>query len=310
VALRIKEKLVNTTVKALSRSMDIKVMTHIARTFDPTYDLHKRMNLNPHHAIPNQDAARQIVKDMRDWNYFPAFVTKIIHTSENGFHGKRYSIPHLRDILKQMEEVGLVFNHQRLYFMENPQIKRSHNWGILREGETYSFTLVKIDFVQNSDTLRKNPDDLVKKCFRILKEEFRDIMEYHHGRLWLWEGDGGLFSFHYEGRNRSAVAAAMEVQHRLFLFNHFRNPLMKPIELRIALLSRHTEYWGKKSPIRESDAYKYIEQQESKWTPAGGITITREIFSHLEKELARRFTPCKKEDGEPLYLYRLNWEDM
>jgi len=307
VAIRIKEKLLNTTVKAISRSMDLKVMTQMARFFDPTYDLHKRMKISAHNAIPNQDGAKQIVKDMRDWNHFPAFIVQIIMAADQGFHGKKYPIPHLREILKQMEEMGLSYDRENRIFIENPRISRSHNWGILREGDSYSFTLLKLDFVKNSQTVKKNPDELVKKCYKILREEFQEIVEFHNGRLWLWEGDGGLFSFHYQGRNRSAVCAAMEIQHRLFLFNHFRNPLMKPIELRSALLSRQCEYWAQKSKIRQSEAFKNIEKQESLWTPAGGVSITDGIKSHLDPELASWYQPHEGDSCEGLHLYRLRW---
>jgi hypothetical protein len=288
--------------------MDIKVMTHVARNIIPSYDLHKRMQIPATNAIPNRDAARQIVKDMRDWDYFLPFICLLINISQRGYHGKSYSIPHITSILHQLEEEGLIYHIQDQHFRENPQIRRSHNWGILREGESYPFTLMKLDFVKNSSTVRKNPKDLVKKCYRVLRQEMVDILEFHQGRQWFWEGDGGVFAFHYSNRNRSAVVTALEIQHRMFLFNHFRNPLNNPVQLRIALLSRQSEYWSQKGAIRQSEVYLKIEKQESNCTEAGGITISNEVYSHLEKELARLFYPYEKEEGEKLYQYKLRWE--
>lgn len=308
--LRVKEKLLNTTVKALSRSMDLKVLTHLVRTYEPTYDLHKRMNIPSNNAIPNRDGAKQVVKDIRDWDYFPSFILQLIDASERGFHGKKYSIPFINDILRQLSEEGLDYDSTTRQFRENPRVCRSHNWGILRTGEVYPFTFVKLDFVQNSSAVRNNPPDLVQKCYQILREEIAEILEYHHGRLWLWEGDGGLISFHYDGRSQSAVITAMEIQHRLFLFNHFRNPLKDPIQLRIALICRQSEYWAGKTQIRQSEAFQAIETLESEWTQPGGITISGEVHSHLDKYLANEFTMLKRDGKGSIYSYQLQWENL
>lgn len=308
--LRVKEKLLNTTVKALSRSMDLKVLTHMVRSYDPTYDLHKRMNIPSNNAIPNRDGVKQVVKDIRDWDFFPSFVMQIIDASERGIHGKKYSIPYINDILKQLSEEGLDYDRINRQFKENPQVCRSHNWGILRQGDVYPFTLLKLDFVQNSSTVRNNPSELVQKCYQILREEIVEILEYHHGRLWLWEGDGGLISFNYQGRSQSAVITAMEIQHRLFLFNHFRNPLKGPVQLRIAILCRQCEYWARKTQIRQSEAYQAIEELESLWTDSGAITISSEVHSHLDKYLANEFTKLKRDEKGATFSYELRWEDL
>ena len=62
------------TSSALSESMDLTTMTKLAREFISDYDLYERTGFPESFSIPRQDAAKQIVRDIKSNKLFPQFV--------------------------------------------------------------------------------------------------------------------------------------------------------------------------------------------------------------------------------------------
>lgn len=302
--------MVNNVVKGLTNSMTQKEMVHLVRRIIPDYDLHKRMGLSSHHAVAHGDGARQIVRDMRDWNYFPDLISLMTRAETKGLHGRKYHFPHLGHVIQQLSEEGLIYNRSTDSFIEDSRRIITNNWSVLREGESYNFTLLKLDLVKNTSLVRENDQARVEKIFSLVKQDIIEIVQSRMGRLWYWEGDGGLFGFYYGSRREQALYSAMEILHRLFLFNHFTNRLNRPISLRQALINGPLEFFFSPGALKAQETVKRITHLEEELTEPDSVTVPHEIYAHLPKDLHAGFSRKDVPGSEPFHSYRLLWEGM
>ncbi|MDC7220437.1 MAG: hypothetical protein PQJ59_10875 [Spirochaetales bacterium] len=306
--MRIKESMLNNVVKGLSRSMTQKEMIHLVRRIIPEYDLHKRMGVSPQHAIPHGDGARQIVRDMREWNYFPDLVSLMAQAETKGVHGRKYHFPRLGHVIQLMGEEGLIYDRETGSFIEDSRRSISKNWGVLREGQTSTFTILKLDLVKNTEMVRQNDPDAVKRTFDNIREDVAEIINLRLGRIWSWEGDGAVCAFYYGSRNEQAVYAAMEILHRLFLFNHFSNRLDRPVQMRLAITAGPIEFSQDEGKIKMAETIKETARLEENHTDSDSLTITEGVYSHLPPEVLGGFKSWNLSGREQLYNYRLCWE--
>ena len=182
-------------MKALSQSLNVHMMEKIAQRILPSYDLHKRSGFPENIPIPQQNAARQITRDMKQLGLFLKFVEVLIEVDQNGVMGRQISIRFLSQILKEVEALHYEYNNEYGLFIEDAT-KKTKGWGILQNGKSYEFTFIRIDIVRNSELVRKYPEMTVRKTYNDLKRLFKGIIEKRNGRVWDWEGDGGLGAFY------------------------------------------------------------------------------------------------------------------
>lgn len=307
--MRIKEKLLKLVVRALCESMDIKTMVSMARRVIPHYNYHQRLGVSEAVSIPNNDVARQIIIDMRDNDSFIDFICILLKAPSGDFNGRKYSVPYIPQIMKELNELGLIYDSASKMFMENPNVRRTKNWSVLKEGEEYMFTFLRMDIVGNTKLVRKNSQTNVERIYKVLKDYTSDIVEYRNGRIWRWDGDGGIIAFHFSNRNEMAVLSAIEILHRIFLFNHFSNPLDRFLSLRIAINSGRCLYTSNEENILHSDVVKKTIAIESKYTEPDSITITEESLAHLDHALFEKFTLVKSGTTQKYLNYKLTWRD-
>ncbi len=301
--------MLNNVVKGLSRSMTQKEMIHLVRRIVPEYDLHKRMGVSIHNAVPHGDGARQIVRDMREWNFFPDLISLMAQAETKGIHGRKYHFPRLGYVIQQMAEEGIIYNRDTDSFVEDSRRSITKNWSVLREGQTCTFSILKLDLVKNTEMVRQNDQDIIEKTFALIRQDVTEIVNLRLGRVWSWEGDGAICAFYHGSRNEQAVYSAMEILHRLFLFNHFSNRLDRPIQLRQAIRTGPIEFTENEEKIKQAETVKDTCRLEEKHTDPDSITISQEVFSHLPSPVLDGFRSINLSGREQLYNYRLCWEN-
>jgi len=175
--------------RALTESMDVRTMTHLVRRLVNNYNLYERTGFPTNIAIPNRDAANQIVKDMCEWELILPFIKLLYDIRETGLMGRRYQVPYLREIGKELQKCGYIFDNESKMFVENPSVRKTQNWGILREDEEYIFTFLRVDMVDNTGFVRRNSPQTVEKVYSDVRSIVQLSVEKRNGRIWNWEGD-------------------------------------------------------------------------------------------------------------------------
>jgi len=296
------------TVKALSESMDVNTMVTITRKLIPGYDIFKRTGFPESIPVPNRDAAGQIVRDMENADLFHHFVNLLMQVHQVGLMGRLYPISHLHEIIQEIIDLGFVYDKENKLFVEDGKILKTKNWGVLREGDEYIFAFLRLDIVGNSNLVRKYPENVVQKAYGDLRDIVERCIDQRNGRIWNWEGDGGLVAFFFSNKSLLSTLSAMEIIHELFIYNQVYCTLDTPLAVRIAVHCGSCNFSFDVDEISKHDVIKEIVRIESKHTGPNTVTISNVVYPALNELLLMRFNPIKADDGKTMYNYELNWE--
>jgi class 3 adenylate cyclase len=306
--MKVKPSLMSLTVRALAESMGVHIMEKIARGLIPNYNLHKRTGFPESIPIPNIDASKQIVKDMNNLEIFPHFINLLIKIQFEGYMGRRYQIAHLREIIEGLTEYGFIYDNINKIFVEDPKIVRTRNWGTLRKDTEYSFAFLRLDIVRNSELVRKYSKELINKTYTDLKDIVDIAIERRNGRVWIWEGDGGLVAFYFSYKNILATISAMEIIHELFIYNQLFCKLDEPLEVRLAVHRGPCEYMEFEDDMMNNDTIKRVIEIEEKYTKPNSVTISSIVYEDLASILADGFKAVKTGGSVNYYNYQLKWK--
>lgn len=296
------------TARALSESMDVNTMVTITRKLIPGYDIFKRTGFPESIPVPNRDAASQIVRDMEDADLFHHFVNLLMQVHQVGLMGRKYPVSHLREIIQEIIELGFVYDKENKLFVEDGKMLKTVNWGVLREGDEYIFAFLRLDIVGNTNLVRQYPENVIQKTYGDLRDIVERCIEQRNGRIWNWEGDGGLVSFFFSNKSMLATLSAMEIIHELFIYNQVHCVLDKPLAVRIAVHCGSCCFSFDMDEICKHDVIKEIVRIESKHTRPNSITISNVVYPALNELLLMQFNPLKTDDGKTMYNYELKWE--
>jgi class 3 adenylate cyclase len=306
--MRVSGWLLHLANRALAESMDVRSMIHLARRFIRNYDLYERMGFSRNMSIPNKDAARQIVSDMKESELMLEFVSTLIKIHEVGLGGRKYRVPYLGEMVAEIRKTGLIYDKHTNMFYEDPRVMQTMNWGVLRENEEYIFTFLRIDIVGNSTLVRQHPEKVIKKAYADLRKIVQSSIIKRNGRIWNWEGDGGLVAFYLSNKNIHAVISAMEILHELHIYNMVHLVLNNPLRVRMAVHSGLCQFKHNFEDIK-SDTIKKIMYLESTCTKPDSISVSSAVYQMLNQTMVEQLRQVKSDTELPYYCYELRWEE-
>jgi class 3 adenylate cyclase len=305
--VKVSARLKNYLVQALAQSMPVELMEQLAAQVLPDYDLRRQSGFPPSIPIPQRDAALQVVSDVISQGQLRSFAEVLIDVDRNGIMGRTVSISQLPKIITEIENLGLVFKEEYGLFMEGIPALRSRSWGVLREGQVYEFSFLRMDIADSTRLVRKYPKPEVLKAYGDLHSQFAGIVERREGRVWHWEGDGGIAAFYFGAKNVQATLAGMEMLLELFMYNLFRRPLSGDLHLRLAVHTGSCPYLNNFEQVR-SDTLRRLEQIESQFTSSDSLMISPGVYSDMGTKLESFFQPVQISRRHFLYKYQLGWE--
>ena len=307
--MRIPSSIITLATKALSESMDVNVMTHMAKDIIDGYDLYERTGFRESMVVPQRDAARQIVNDMvREGVFFQLIITLIqFHTT--GYKGRVYPISYLKDIVRVLnDECGYIYDAENRIFVEDPAVRRTRNWGAFLEGHDYILSFLRLDIVGNSQLVRKYPEKLIQATYGDLRTIVTSAIDRRNGRIWNWEGDGGLIAFYFANKSLLATLSGMEILNELFIYNSLHCKLGEPIRVRAAVNTGLCMYTEDLEELMKNDVVKETVTIESKYTKPDTMTISNTVSSKLDASLLAAFTPVTTDARTKLHAYGITLE--
>lgn len=304
--MRVKARLRTLAARALAESMDVKRMIHVARRMLGNYDLHQRTGFPPSVPIPNKTAARQIVDDVADADLFLDFVGFLVSLERLGMAGRRYKIPRLNAIITEIIDTGYHYDDVSGTFVEDCAIRTTRNWGVLREGESYVMAFLGIDVTGNSRLVREYGRDDMQRIYRAIRSMATERVEQRNGRLWSWEGDGGLYAFTFEEQNQRAVIAAMEVLHEVLLYNLAACPVTEGVHIRLTVHCGAAEYRTDGSELK-GETVKHLWEVDRRFGKSDTLTVSATILPTLAPPVAERFVRLSAEGDGDLFTYAVRF---
>lgn len=295
-------------VKALSESMDIRTMVKIARKLFQNYNLYERTGFPENIPIPPLDAAEQIASDViKNEELFLKFIAHLIDVYQNGLMGTKINIKHLPQILTELDSLGLTYNPDYGTFVEHKGDKMSKGWRILEEGKRYEFCLLSVDIVENSRLVREYSKDIISDTYTDFRNIVKSYIEKRNGRIWGWEGDGGLAAFYFQDKNVYATLSAIEILLELFFYNMFKCRLKEPLKARIAIHTGHCQFYRDLKRM-QNDVFRILDVLESEHTLPNTITLSPGVYHDLGSKLENYFMPIEIKRGHYIYRYSVAWE--
>jgi class 3 adenylate cyclase len=305
--MKVPARLSTLFVSALSQSMTVDLMEKVARTVIPDYDVHERSGFPSNMAMPRADAARHILKDFTREGYLLKLIEALIEVTSHGDMGREVRIPLLSRIVAEVEDQGYNYSEGKGVFIEAGRGARTMGWGTLREGRSYEFALLRADIVGNSELVRRYPMSLISGAYSILRDLVARIVEKRDGRIWSWEGDGGLAAFYFMDKTIQATLCGMEIVHELLLQNLLYKALPEPLLVRLAVHAGPCRFLLSAKEAG-GDTIRRVEMLESAYTTPGGLTVSPGVFTDLGSKLSPLFVAVPGPDNGSVYQYRLEWE--
>lgn len=300
-------------INSLTEALDIKTMLNLANLMMTGYDsdyVYNRTGFPKNMPMPPREVARQIIDDINSLGLFLDFVSILIHMQEEGFRGRQYRIPYLRELLNDILEQGYIYEPTRKMFIEDADVRRTPNWGVLKLNEEYTISFLRVDIVGNSGLVRKYPSDMIRTTYSDFKNIVTRTVEKRNARIWNWEGDGGLAAFYFGSNvHQSAVLSGMEILHELFLYNKLNSPLDETLNIRIAVHSGPCEFFINPSDLDRNETIITIKDLEKNNTGTDSLSISRTVFVMLDPLIAGQFETIRRNEKTECYNYRIRWEN-
>jgi len=307
--MKIPARLATLFVTALSQSMPVDLMEKVARKVIPDYDVYERSGFPSSIPIPRVDAARQILRDFVRENYFLKLIESLLDVHQHGDMGREIRIPLLSRIIAEVEDQGFTYSKQKGVFVEETKSGRARNmgWGTLREGRSYELALLRIDIVGNSDLVRRYPKTAIGATYAGVRDIITRLVERRDGRIWSWEGDGGLAAFYFIDKTIQATLCGMEILHELFLFNLLGTSLPESVSTRLAVHAGPCKFLAS-AKESDGDVIRRVELLESRYTRPDCLTVSSGVFMDLGSKLSPLFVQVNGPESSSIYRYSLEWQ--
>ncbi len=304
--MKVKPSLLNIAIRSLAQSMNVHTMEHLVKRLLPNYDLNQRTGFPHSISIPNLDAARQIVYDINDSALFPQFVNILVEISNRGWMGKQYDIAYLHDIVKEMREHGFVYDSHNKLFVEDQSVRRTRNWGVLREGYEYVLTFLRFDIVGNSELVRKYSAEMINYTYSDFGEIVKAAIYSRNGRIWSWEGDGGLVLIPFDGETCEAVLTAVRMQINRTVISIEECRLGLTVSYRIAMHLGNTVYRSRgETGTIISDSINSLYHLGQKFARPGDLLLTEEMERFIPAGIRDLFVNTGVYEGRCIYKFVL-----
>ncbi len=289
--------------------MDVRTMCHVAKRLIPDFDIYEKTGFPESFAIPNRDAADTIIRTIVSQNLFFTFVETLLRIEDEGIMSKKVQIPYLTEILKEIYKNGYLYDSITKVFVENPRVRKTRNWGTLQDGEIYTLVFLGIDIADNSGIVKRYPKEIVEKTYTEFSYIIQNISEQRDGRLWSWEGDGGVVAFFLGNKYQHAVLSAFEMVNQLFLYNHTLCTLKEHLHFRISIHSGECEYSEDREQLIQSEPVKLLMKMEKEYSDIDSICISFPVKMMLDGFISKQFTSIKGSGKSRYFRYSLRWEN-
>lgn len=283
-------------------------MFHIVRRIIPDYDIYKQTGFPESFAIPNRDAADAIVRIIIERNMFLQFIELLITLREEGLMSKKINLPYLNEMIREIYNQGYIYDPANRIFVENPRIRKTLNWGTLREGDSYTLVFLGIDIINNTGIVKKYPKNMVEQTYTEFSFIVQNICEKRNGRIWNWEGDGGVVAFFLGKKYQDAVLSSMEILNDMFLYNRTICSLKEHLNFRISIHSGNLEYTENRNKLIQEEPLKVLQEMEKKYSAKNTICISLPVKMMLDGFIADQFSEFKKPANSKYFHYKLQWE--
>jgi len=290
--------------ECLSCSFSPDDIIRFAKMTNPDYDIYESSGYPKGHPFSTQDAAIQVIRDMIQDGYYIDFVETLIKIETSGYMGKKYKIIGLDEVIDDVLEVGFNYDNTTGQFFEDQSQQITRNWGRLWEGDERQMAVIRLDIAGNSILVKENSKQLIDKAYNDLRKIVTNTVESRFGRLWSWEGDGGLAVFMLGKYSRSAIFSGIEVLNEMYFYNRMFNKLKTDVSLRISVHSGDIVYSDDDQKCLKNETIQKAINLESKAAVPNSLVISDSLAVTQDQSVLNIFSDAKTVSNTS-YKYRI-----
>lgn len=272
----------------LYRAFNISELKSFCSTIQMDLDLYKITGYSENLSIPTKEAAVKIVDYFHETKKLIPLLNLIIHAAKVGFKGEKVVFNNLKNIFHEINESGYKYNPEINKIVIIEKSGKRTDWGFLEEGLVYNFCFVSIDICDNSKLFRKYDTAIIRQTYQNFKNLIKNIIEKRDGRIWTWEGDGGVAAFHIKDYINQSVLAAIDILSAMPIFNTTSNYIDDDILIRIGINAGDAEYKNDIDMI-DSESINKTKLIEKKHTYPMSISINYHTYQHLDSIIKNYF---------------------
>ncbi len=273
----------------LARAFNTNEFKKFCSMIQPDLDLYKLTGYPQHLNIPIKDVSKQAVEYFHKTNRMIPLLNAIVQSTNTGFKGEQVVFNNIKSIIFEMKECGFEYNSRLNKVVMIDELCKRNDWGYLTEGNYYNFCFVSIDICGNSNFVRKYDNELIRKTYLNFKKLVQNCVEKRNGRIWSWEGDGGLAVFHVEDFMNKAILASIEILSSMTVFNMTSNHLDDDISIRIGMNAGQAEY-NKNLHMINSEAITEARQIEKNNTLPMTISVNPNVVQNIDVAIRNYFS--------------------
>ncbi len=266
-----------------------------------SWDIHRVAGTDTKVSISPLTAAKILVGEAESRGRMKDLFAFAIELDGSPLNNRVVALAGLENLLYRLTRTGQYYDFARRKFISVDDHRKLLNWGSLRDGREYPFSIASIDICRNSELVKKHTTAVMEKIYYRLWEFFRARLDHWDGRIWTWAGDGGIFAFRGEDSPPSAVSCCLEILATLPVFNMQPDKAIKDeIRLRIALDYGRVKFFSDTGRI-VSDVINYAAHLEKKGTKPCGLSVSDAIHARLPVNMQRIFPEAEVFEGRTSY---------
>ena len=287
----------------LYRAFTLRELRKFCWIIQPDLDLYKLTGHTENLSIPIKEAAFNVVEHFHRTKKLIPLLNLIIHSAKVGFKGEQVVFNNLKKIFHEMIECGYKYNPEINKIIIIEKNGKRTDWGFLEEGLIYNFSFISIDICENSKLFQKYETSIIRQTYQNFKNIVKSLVEKRDGRIWTWEGDGGIAAFHIKDYINQSILSAIDILSAMPIFNSTSNYINDDILIRIGINVGDAQYKEDVDMI-DSDSINKTRIIEKKHTYPMSISVTYNTYQHLDS-IIKHYFQNEIINGESIYNLKM-----
>ena len=282
--------LLNDTTEIFANNFSADELDKIGGMIFSEYSCHQVAGEGCHMTFSSSKAAHVLVNYANTNKKTFDLIKLMIELDGSSINSRPVEIKDIESYLNKLTRSGVVYDfRKRKMHHSRKDTEALVNWGALKEGKAYYFSIISLDIVGNSKLVKKHGVRKMEKVYFHLRKFLSQKISEYDGRIWNFAGDGGLIAFTSAGNENRSVLCALDIQSSISVFNlRPELPVKEPIVLRIGIDCGKFKFTMDTGHI-VSDTINYAAHLEKLGTEAGEIAISSRIKKELNVKLGRMF---------------------
>ncbi|MDC7240729.1 MAG: adenylate/guanylate cyclase domain-containing protein [Spirochaetales bacterium] len=292
----------NLLIETIHPCIKIKEMDEIGKMLNRKFDIYALAEKTAVQTMGLRLAATVLVENMDSIGKSDELIKLLAELDNNLILGRTLQLDNFDYFLQQLTMSGYFYDFKKRKVLPiKDDLSEMANWGALKDGKSYTVSIISVDIVSNSELVKKYGAKRMKKVYTNLWNFLKQNLAHHDGRIWTWAGDGGILAFAYKEHIERSVRFAVEVQRTLSLFNMSKNnPLDDPIHLRLGINTGKLTYHNDTGQI-VSEVINLAAHLEKQKTQPGSISITEAVYKGINPKLQKIFEGIGSFESVPCY---------